>query len=136
MLKQLYHTILYQPIFNLLIIFYNLTAGASIVWAIILITILLKVILYPLNVAQIKSQKALQDVQPRMDEIKKKYKNDPTKMSLELSKLYKEQKINPASSCINLLIQFPILIAVYQVFRVGLSNNGGITDVLYSFWFY
>jgi len=73
----------------------------------------------------------MQDLQPKLEEIKKKYKNDKEKLSLEMMNLYKSEKVNPLSSCLPILIQFPFLIAVYQAFRQGLSN--GSFDVLYSF---
>jgi YidC/Oxa1 family membrane protein insertase len=70
-------------------------------------------------------------LQPKINELKQKYKDDKQKQAAELMNLYKEEKINPLSSCLPLLIQLPFLIAIYQVFRVGLSN--GDLSLLYPF---
>ena len=128
---QLFNTVLYQPIFNLLIFFYNIVPGHDIGLAIIALTILVKLILLPLSLQSVKSQKALQDLQPKIEELKNKYKDDKEKLAAETMKLYKEQKVNPLSSCFPLLIQFPFLIAVYQAFRIGLTTND--FHLLYSF---
>jgi len=128
---QLFNVILYQPLLNLLVFFYNVVPGSDVGVAIILLTIIIKLILYPLSQQSIKGQKALQDIQPKMDEIKKQYSNDKEKQAQALMQLYKDQKVNPFSSCLPLLIQLPILLAVYQVFRTGLSSNS--LDLLYPF---
>jgi YidC/Oxa1 family membrane protein insertase len=127
----LYHTILYQPLYNLLILFYNFIPWHDLGLAIILLTVLIKLILYPLSQQSIKAQKALQDLQPRIDELKVKFKDNKEAQAQEMMKLYKETKVNPFSSCLPLLVQIPFLIAVYQVFRTGLSSNHA--ELLYSF---
>jgi len=131
MLISLYNTFLYQPLFNILIFFYNIVPLKDIGWAIILITILIRVILYPLSRSSIQSQKKLQTLKPKIDELKKKYKDDKEAFGRASMELYKTEKINPASSCLPLLIQFPILIAVYRVFRVGLAGTS--FELLYPF---
>ncbi len=128
---QLFNTILYEPLYNLLIWLYNVLPGNDIGLAIIALTIIIKIILLPLSQKSVKSQAEMQKLQPKLAEIKKKYKNDKQKLTEETMKLYKEQKVNPLSSCLPLLIQLPFLLAVYQVFRTGLANNG--SDLLYSF---
>jgi YidC/Oxa1 family membrane protein insertase len=124
--------ILYEPIFNLLVWFYNIIPGHDIGLAIIAITIVIKLILYPLSQQSIKSQKALQNLQPKMEELKKKYKDNPQELTRATMNLYKQEKISPFSSCLPLLIQFPFLIAVYQVFSKGLTNEQSL-DILYNF---
>jgi YidC/Oxa1 family membrane protein insertase len=99
--------------------------------AIIVLTIIIKLILYPFTLQSIRAQKAMQDLQPKLEALKVKYKNDKEKLSLEMMNLYKQEKVNPFSSCLPILIQFPFLIAVYQVFRRGLTN--GSFDILYPF---
>lgn len=128
---ELFNTLLYQPIFNLLIFFYNIVPGSDIGLAIILITVVIKLILYPLSKQSIKSQKALQDIQPKIEKIKKDFPNDKERQAKEMMELYKIEKVNPFSSCLPLLIQLPILIAVFQVFRHGLNSES--LDMLYSF---
>ncbi|HPA25227.1 MAG TPA: YidC/Oxa1 family membrane protein insertase [bacterium] len=132
MFTQLYHTILYQPIFNLLVWFYNIIPLHDIGIAIILITIVIKIVLYPFSVKSIKAQKALQELQPKMEEIRQKFKDNPQEMTKATMALYKQEKISPFSSCLPLIIQLPFFVAVYSVFRKGLTNNQNL-DILYSF---
>lgn len=131
MLLTIYHTVLYQPLFNILIFFYNLVPIKDVGWAIILLTILIRIILFPLSKSSITSQKRLQTLKPKIDKLKEKHKGDKEAFGKASMELYKREKINPMSSCLPLLIQLPILIAVYQVFRIGLGN--GSFDLLYSF---
>ncbi|PIR05886.1 hypothetical protein COV56_00395 [Candidatus Kuenenbacteria bacterium CG11_big_fil_rev_8_21_14_0_20_37_9] len=128
---EIYNIILYRPLFNLLIFFYNTISFQDVGIAIILVTVVIKLILYPLSVKSIKAQKALQDLQPKMDSIKQKYKNNKEQLGKAMMELYKTEKISPVSSCLPLLIQFPFLIAVYNVFRVGFKPES--LDMLYGF---
>jgi YidC/Oxa1 family membrane protein insertase len=85
--------------------------------AIILLTVLIRVILLPLGVKQIKSMQAMQAIQPKVKEIQKKYKGNKQKAQEETMKLYKESGVNPLGGCLPLLLQFPILISMYAVIR-------------------
>ena len=85
--------------------------------AIILLTVLIRVILLPLGVKQIKSMQAMQAIQPKVKEIQKKYKGNKQKAQEETMKLYKESGVNPLGGCLPLLLQFPILISMYAVLR-------------------
>lgn len=87
-------------------------------WAIILMATIIKVILYPLTVKQMKSTMGMQDIQPKMLEIQKKYKNNPEKMNQEVMALYQEYDINPMAGCLPLLIQMPILYGLFAAMRV------------------
>lgn len=129
MLGTLFEAVLYQPIFNLFVGIYNLVPDAGVV--IFVLTVLIKLVLYPLTSSSIKSQKSLQEVQPKLEALKKKYKGEQQTLAQETMKLYKEHKVNPFASCLPLLIQLPILIALYWVLR----NSLGTTDfhLLYSF---
>lgn len=118
-----FRLLLSEPIYNLLVWIYNILPIQDVGFAIILLTIVIKGILWPLTGKSLKGQKALQSLQPKMDEIKKKYKDDKEKMAQEMMALYKTEKVNPASSCLPLLIQLPILIALYRVLLVGLNNE-------------
>ena len=129
-MKQLYSTIFYQPIYNLLIWLYGLLGG-NIGLAIVALTVVIKLILYPFSKQAIKSQKSLQEIQPKINELKEKYKDNKEAMTKAMMELYRQEKVNPFSSCLPLLVQFPFLIAVFQVFRNGL-NSGGL-DLLYPF---
>ena len=127
---ELYNTFLYQPIFNLLVWLYNIIPGNNIGIAIILLTIIVRLIFFPLSKKSIISQKSLQDLQPKIEKIKEKYKDNKEEMAKATMQLYKDHKINPASSCLPMLIQLPFLIALYQVFR-SLSHIN--FDLLYPF---
>lgn len=81
--------------------------------AVIMLTLLVRVLLYPLNRKAYKSMRMLQKLQPEMQRLQKKYRNDPQRLNRELLELYRRHKVSPLSGCLPLLIQFPILIAVY-----------------------
>ncbi|HSQ90121.1 YidC/Oxa1 family membrane protein insertase [Romboutsia sp.] len=85
--------------------------------SIILFTIFVKVLLLPLTIKQTKSTKAMQDIQPKIQDIQEKYKNKPEKQQQEIMNLYKEAKVNPVAGCLPLLIQMPILIGLFAVLR-------------------
>ncbi len=85
--------------------------------AIIILTVLLRVVVLPLGIKQIKSMGAMQAIQPKLSEIKKKYKGNNQKIQEETMRLYKEAGVNPLGGCLPLLLQFPILVAMYAVIR-------------------
>lgn len=85
--------------------------------AIILTTIIFKLMLLPINIKQIRSTRKMSEVQPLMKEIQTKYKSDPATMQIKMQELYKEHKYNPASGCLILLVQMPIIFAFFAVFR-------------------
>jgi len=126
-----FNVILYQPLFNLLIILYNCIPGGDFGIAIIILTLIIRALLVPLSIKSIRSQKQLQDIQPKIKEIQEKYKNDKEKQAQELLEIYKKEKVNPFGSLFLTFIQLPILIALYNVFRNGL-NSGELAN-LYSF---
>lgn len=86
-------------------------------WAIIVFTIVVKLLLLPLSHAQNRSMKEMQEIQPKLDEIKKKYPNNPEKQNQLTMELYKEHKINPFMGCLPLLIQLPIIFGLFKVLR-------------------
>ncbi|MCK9263531.1 MAG: membrane protein insertase YidC [Desulfomonilia bacterium] len=85
-------------------------------WSIIILTIIIKILLYPLTLKSFTSMKGLQKVQPLMKELQAKYKEDKQKLNQEMMKLYKDHKINPMGGCLPMLLQIPILFALYKVF--------------------
>ncbi len=129
-MANIFTTIFYQPILNLLVLLYNTISFQDLGISIILLTVILKVVLWPLGQQSIKSQKSLQDLQPKIEELKKKYADNKTELSRATMEMYKENKVNPFSSCLPLLIQLPFLFAVYRVFRDGLNNK---LDLVYPF---
>ena len=89
--------------------------------AIIVLTLGIKLLLFWPSLSSIKAQKNLQDTQPKIDELRKKYKDDKEELGKQLMSFYKENKVNPFSSCLPLLIQLPILLALYRAFFRGLE---------------
>lgn len=128
----LFSTFVYDPIYNLLIFLYNIIPDFGV--AIILITVIVKFILVPVSKKQIESQKKMQELQPKIKELQNKYKDDKEKQSRALMELYKENKTNPLSGCLPLVVQLVFLIAIYRVL-FNISQNGLIVDGsgLYSF---
>ena len=85
--------------------------------AIVLMTVIIKIILFPLTKKQIESTRAMMAIQPKMKEIQEKYKYDKVRLNQELAKLYQEQHVNPMAGCLPLLIQMPILFGIYYAIR-------------------
>lgn len=131
MLLSLYNNILYHPLLNLLVFFYNVIPGHDIGVVIILLTLLIRLALAPSFHKSLKSQKAMNDLQPKLTELREKHKGNKEAEAKAMMDLYKEHKINPLSSCLPILIQLPILIALYQVFRLALGGHDLVG--LYSF---
>lgn len=88
--------------------------------SIIIVTIIIKILLLPLTLKQDKSMKAMKKLQPQLDELKKKYANDKQMLNIKTMELYKENKVNPAGGCLPILIQLPILFALFGVLRGGI----------------
>jgi len=126
-----FNLILYQPLFNALILFYQYLPGRDFGIAVIVLTLLIRLILYPSMAQSLRSQKALSALQPKIQEIQKKYKQDLAKQSRAMIELYKKEKISPLSGIFPLLIQLPILIALYRLFWKGFEAKQMV--FLYSF---
>ncbi|MFA6183904.1 MAG: YidC/Oxa1 family membrane protein insertase [Parcubacteria group bacterium] len=123
----IFHELIYQPLYNVLIFLYNVIPGGDFGIAIIIVTILLKSILIPLSKTQIQSQKRMQEIQPKLKEIQEKYKNDKERQTKEVMIFYKENKVNPFSGCFPIIIQLIFLIAIYRVI-INISNAGLVID--------
>lgn len=127
---EILNEILFRPLFNLLIFLYNIIPGHDMGVAIIILTVLIRLILWAPSAKALRSQRELQLHQPEIEKLKTKYK-DAQAQSRALMDYYKQHKISPFSSCLPTLIQFPILIALYQVFRYSLDTSH--LDALYPF---
>jgi len=135
----MFNTIIVQPLINLLVIFYSAFGDFGL--AVIAITILVRAMIWPLFAKSLHSQKALKAIQPEIEKLNKKYKDDPKAKQKALTELYKEKEVNPFSSCLPTLLQLPILIGLYWVFVkfgnpefVKLSGSPqSITSELYNF---
>ena len=130
-LIDFFNLILYHPLLNSLILLYQYLPGHDFGLSVILLTVLIRLILYPLMSQSLKSQKALSGLQSKIQEIQKKYSDDKEKQVKEMASLYQKEKINPFSGLILVFLQLPILIALYQVFWKGLRPEEMVN--LYSF---
>ena len=127
----LYNELLFRPLFNLLIFIYNTVPGGDFGVAIILLTIAIRLIFTPLSIKALVSQKELSRLQPKIKELQDKHKNDKQALGQATMALYKENKVNPFSGCLPLLIQLPVLIALYSALNSGLKPES--LSALYSF---
>jgi YidC/Oxa1 family membrane protein insertase len=117
-----------QPLENVMksiLDFFHATVGLPWAWSIVALTILVRIVLVPLTVRQIHSMQSLQAHAPEMKSIQQKYKGDRAKLNEELMKFYKENNINPAASCLPLLAQFPVFIALYFTLKHGTKHITG-----------
>ena len=126
----IFDTILYQPILNFLLWLYISIGSFGV--AVLILTILLRLALWPLNNKSLKSQKELQEIQPIIKEIQNKYKTDSQKQAEELMKVYKEKGFNPFAGIWYMLLQIPIIIALYRVI-MNIASGTDIHSMLYSF---
>lgn len=129
----------FGPIVNLLVLILQglnlLHIPGALGFAIILLTILIRILVWPLMSSQLKSAKKLAELRPHVSELKKKHKGDKMAFAQAQSALYKEHGVNPAGGCLPTLIQFPVLIALYQTISAFFSGPSGlerINGVLYS----
>ena len=124
--------ILYRPIFNILIIFLAIFGG-NLGIAIILLTLVVRGLLRKSSTAGTKMQQGMSNMQPKIEELQKKYENDPQKLSEETMKLFKTEGKAPLKGCLTMLIQMPIFIGLYYVVR-HIANGDIPMDWLYSFF--
>lgn len=136
-----FNTIFVFPILNLLILIYKglliIKIPGALGFAIIILTIIIRGVFNPFFKSQMEMSKKMADIKPQLDKLTVKYKNDQKQLQQEQLKLYKENKINPASGCLFMIIQIPIFIALYQTLSILLVVNSekivtAINKVLYS----
>src|SRR4051812_48272197 len=115
---NIFDIVLIQPFLNLLVILYHWLTLAHIPYAlgfsIILLTILVRLLLFPFMQQSLRQQKKMQEIGPKLTKIKEKYKADMKAQQAAQMELFKQEGVNPASGCFLLLLQFPILIGLYQ----------------------
>ncbi len=126
----LFHTILFQPFLNLLIGLYDLLFK-DMGLAIVAMTIIVRGALWPLTHKSLHSQRAMLELQPKLDEVKRKHKDNKEEQAKAMMAVYASEKVSPFSSCLPLLIQLPLFIGLYQALRTGLASQS--FDQLYSF---
>lgn len=141
---QVFRAFVSKPLLNALIFIASITPGYNLGIAIIILTIIVKLLLYIPTQHSLEGQKKMQVIQPKIDELKRKYGSDQQKVNEETMKLWKEHKVNPFQSCLPLLVQFPILIGLFYAVSDGshlaLSKHliyGAYRDLPWTFstWF-
>ncbi len=130
----MFHDFIYQPLYNILILLYDWIPGRDFGVAIIVFTAVLRALLIPLYKKQVESQKKMQEIQPKIKEIQQKYKGDKEKQTKAVMEFYKQNKTNPFSGCLPLVVQMIFLIAIYRVL-INISNDNFSVkaEELYSF---
>ncbi|GAB4389096.1 MAG: membrane protein insertase YidC [Thermodesulfovibrionales bacterium] len=123
-----FFSVIARPIFWLLQKFYALVGNYG--WAIVLLTIVVRVPFIPLVNKSQRSMKKMQQISPKMQEIKEKYKKDPQKMQKEMMELYKKNKVNPLGGCLPMLLQIPVFFALYKVLMISIE----LRDAPWALW--
>lgn len=127
----MFNTILIRPLTNFLIILYNTVAFKDLGVAVVLFALIIKLILFPLSKKQIESQAKLQKIQPKLKELQNKHKDNKEEQAKALMEFWKENKVNPFSGCLPMLVQLPVVIAIFDIFKKGMSYIP--SSMLYSF---
>ncbi len=122
-MAEIIYNLIYQPLFNILIFFYNIAPFPDLGIAVIFLTVLIKGFLYPLGIKAAKSQKEMQAIQPEIKKIQEKYKENKEEQAKKIMELYKEKGVNPFSGMLPIFIQLPILVSLFQIFTRGLENE-------------
>lgn len=128
----MFNTLFYNPLYNTLVLFLHVTPHGDIGVSIILLTILVKILLYPLNKSSTVTQHKMKKVEKEIKGLKEKYKNQ-TELAAKTMEVYKRESIKPFSSILVVIIQIPLFIALYLIFSKGINNNPAH---LYSFIIY
>lgn len=130
-MSNFFHIIFYVPIEASLMFFYRLT-GDNFGYAVILLTIAIRLILIPLTIPSLRSAQKMQEIKGELDEIKKRHSKDPRRLQTEQLNLYKKHGINPATGCLPILLQLPILIFLYSVLT-DVLKNGAVNPMFFIF---
>jgi YidC/Oxa1 family membrane protein insertase len=135
MFSFIWHSIFFDPVYNTLVLFIDIVRGGDVGIAIILTVIVVKLLLLPISLKAARTQLAMRELEPKIQELKEKYKDKREEQAMRMVELFREAKVNPFSSILLLFIQIPIVIALY----LSVSTGGGIalpkinTELLYPF---
>lgn len=127
----IFSTVFYLPLYNTLVLILSIVPGANVGVAIVLLTVIVRGALLPLSHKSVTSQAKMRSLAPVLEKLKEKHKDDKQEQARKTMELYKEHGINPFSGCLLVLVQLPIIFALYFVFFKGLPNLNA--DHLYSF---
>jgi YidC/Oxa1 family membrane protein insertase len=134
-MSSIWHTFFFDPVYNTLVFFIDIFPRGDVGLAIIATVVVVKLVLLPLSIKAVKTQKILREIEPKLKEIKEKFKDNREEQAKAMMAIYKEAGMNPFASILLLFIQIPIVIALY----LAVSKGGGVplpdinTDLLYSF---
>jgi len=130
-MADFFTTILYIPIYNMLMFLVAVIPGHQVGVAIILLTIIIRIVLLPSSIKSSKSTIEMQKIQPLLNQVREKFKGDQLKMSQEMQRLFKEHKVSPYGSCLPLIVQMIVLVVFYRVVLIGFNSDH--FNLLYSF---
>jgi YidC/Oxa1 family membrane protein insertase len=119
---QVFYSLIYEPLLGFLVFIYNILPYKDLGLAVIILTIIVRLILLPSSIHSLKSQKAISALQPEIEKIQNKYKQDKERQAKEVFGLYQKHKVNPLGSILSLVIQIPVLLGIYRVFLNGFQN--------------
>ena len=131
-MKELFHSYVYTPLYNALIGILDLGPWVDMGIAVIVLTILVKLLLFPLSLKAARTQRLMKEIEEPMKEIREKYKDDRETQGRKMLELYKEKGVNPFSSFLTILIQLPVVLGLYFVFLKG-GLPAVDSSLLYSF---
>ncbi len=134
-MSNIWHTIFFDPVYNTLVFFIDAFPGGDVGLAIVATVVVVKVLLLPLSIKAVKTQKIMREIDPKLREIKVKYKDKREEQAKAMLEIYREAGMNPFASILVMFIQIPFIIALYM----SVSNGGGVplpainTELLFSF---
>ena len=131
MFSYLFNTVLYNPIYNLLVFLINVIPGGDVGLAVIFLTIIVKLVLFPVSLTAVRTQMKMKLIEPELKRIQEMYKDKREELARKTFELYQKYKVNPFSSIVVLFIQIPVIFALYFAILKGLPVIH--TNILYSF---
>ena len=129
-MTEVFNILFYQPLYNALVFLVSILPGASLGFAVIFLTLFVKIILFPLSHKSVSTQAKIRTLDPHINKIKEETKNNKQEQAQKIMGLYQEHGVNPFSGCLLLIVQLPIIFALYWVFLKGIEPSPGL---LYSF---
>jgi YidC/Oxa1 family membrane protein insertase len=132
-MQNLFSTVIYDPIYNALAFLVGVVPGGDIGIAIIILTIVIRLILYPLSAKAVKTQIAMREIDPELKRLREELKDSREELARKTMALFKQRKVNPFASIFLILIQLPIIIGLYFVFLHEGQGLGFDPEVLYAF---
>lgn len=129
-MSSLYHTLFFDPLYNFLVYIFTVIPWADAGVAVVIVTLLVRLILYPLSKKAVVTQARMAEIGPELNAIKEKYKNNSEEIARRTLALYRERSVNPFSGILVIIIQIPIIFALYQIFLQFPEIN---PEILYSF---